>query len=84
MDAQQILGEQIPLAGADKPLSLTYRSNRVFDYASSRTLHVNLTGSNLHRDLLRVEVSLAVAGRTYSLEFGPEANLSVDLQWDGA
>jgi hypothetical protein len=33
---------------------------------------------------LRVEVSLAVAGRTYSLEFGPEANLSVDLQWDGA
>ena len=61
-----------------------YRSNRVYDYADPRSLHVNLTGCCLHPDLLRVEVSLYVAGRTYELAFAPQANLSVDLQWDGA
>ena len=78
----QILGEQIPLTGAD--LGLNYRSDRVLGRISSRTLAIALSGSDLPASLKHIDLTVDVAGRRIHQQSYPaQPNQTVTVTWDG-
>ncbi|MFN8586650.1 MAG: RHS repeat-associated core domain-containing protein [Candidatus Eisenbacteria bacterium] len=79
----RVLGEEIPIVGT--PYSLHYRSSRQPGDVSMRWLHIPLTGSASDAALVRVHVTVDVAGRRYSHSFSrAEAGTPWEFkEWDG-
>jgi YD repeat-containing protein len=77
----QTLGESLPIAGT--PFSLNYRSNRVTGYLSSAKVRIPLSGASLIGAVQRIDLDVAVAGRSFHQEFAPAPNLETTFEWDG-
>ena len=77
----QVLGEDIPLVGV--PFSLHYRSYRAPGYTVARRIKVPLVGAIVPPGLVRINLIVDLAGRTFSYHFTPSANLSYVFEWDG-
>jgi RHS repeat-associated protein len=75
----QTLAEEIPVAGTS--FSLLYDSGRVG--AGQYKVNVPLTGASIPASLRRVEVTIAIAGRTFRSAYSPRANLIHSFVWDG-
>jgi RHS repeat-associated protein len=73
------LGEELPIAGTQ--FGLVYRSDRVPGRSSA--VRIPLSGSSLPPGLLRIELTISVAGRTFKHDFDPAPNLAHEFVWDG-
>jgi RHS repeat-associated protein len=76
----QTLGEAVPITGT--PFSLVYRSNRVPGRKDLFTQEIPLTGDTLPESLLAIHLTVTVAGRSFTNEFAPAANLTYRFFWD--
>ncbi|HEY0140870.1 MAG TPA: RHS repeat-associated core domain-containing protein [Thermoanaerobaculia bacterium] len=74
----QTLGEGIGITGT--PFSLLYDSGRV---ANRNRAEITLTNDAVPEGLRRIEVTIGVAGRSYSSTFTPSPNLRHAFTWDG-
>jgi RHS repeat-associated protein len=77
----QALGEDVPIVGT--PLSLHYHGDRVPGRRDARRVHINLSGPSVPASLLRIDLSVSIAGRLFVQSFAPAANLSSTFEWDG-
>jgi RHS repeat-associated protein len=78
----QVLGERLPVAGT--ALTLNYRSDRAPGRKTAATVEIPLTGASFPADLRRIDLRVAVAGRTFEYTYAtPTANLSHTFTWDG-
>lgn len=77
----QVLGERIPLTGTS--LALNYRGNRVPGRQSAYTLRIPLSGDTAPASLKRIELGIAVAGRSFNQTFPPVARQTTTFTWDG-
>ncbi|HEY3487853.1 MAG TPA: Ig-like domain-containing protein, partial [Gammaproteobacteria bacterium] len=77
----QVLGEEIPLVGA--PYKLSYRSDRVIGWIPNYSLNIPLTDDAIPASLLRVTLTVQIAGQTYRRTFAPAANLNHAFEWNG-
>ena len=77
----QVLGEDVSLAGT--PFALHYRSYRVPGYTAARRIKIPLVGTTVPSSLGQVKLVIDIAGRTFSSQFSPSANLSTVFEWDG-
>ncbi|MBK7367063.1 MAG: hypothetical protein IPJ04_03900 [Candidatus Eisenbacteria bacterium] len=79
----RVFGEEIPIVGT--PYSLHYRSSRQPGDVAMRWLHIPLTGSASSAELVRVHVTVDVAGRRFSHSFSrAEAGAPWEFkEWDG-
>ncbi len=77
----QLLGEQIPVVGTS--YSLVYSSDRVPGFTESRTLDIPITGDSWPASLERVDLEIAVAGRSFREIFTAQNNLEYRFTWDG-
>lgn len=79
----RVLGETIPIVGT--PYALHYRSSRQPGDVSMRWLRIPLTGSASDTALVRVHVTVDVAGRRFSQSFSrAEASTPWEFkQWNG-
>jgi hypothetical protein len=75
----QTLGERVDVAGT--PFSLDYRSDRVPGRGGA--VQIPLTGATLPDAISRVDLEVAVAGRTFKHSFTPEPDLETSFIWDG-
>jgi RHS repeat-associated protein len=79
----QILGEEIPVIGT--PIHLVYRSSRVPGRTAAFSIHIPLAGAVLPPNLVRIELDIEVAGRSFTESFScpcaPDA--ATDFVWDG-
>jgi RHS repeat-associated protein len=73
--------ERIGIAGT--PFTLNYHSNRVSGYKAGNRVRVPLSGASLTGAVQRIDLEVSVAGRVFTQEFAPAANLSTDFIWDG-
>jgi RHS repeat-associated protein len=78
----QTLGERVPVTGT--PFTLNYRSDRVPGRIESRTLSIPLSGPSVPASLLRIELRVEVAGRSFAADFPPDPNQRYNFTWDGA
>ena len=76
----QTLGESLPLTGS--PFTLEYSSARVPGYREAYQLKIPLVGS-APRGLQRIDLSVTVAGETFTRSFSPGSNQSYNFEWDG-
>ncbi|MFN8522220.1 MAG: RHS repeat-associated core domain-containing protein [Chloroflexota bacterium] len=77
----QILGESIGLVGV--PYGLHYASNRTPDRVAARTLRIPLTPASPPGNLIRVELEVSVAGRSFKSVHGSSPNQIHEFTWDG-
>ncbi len=78
----QVLGEELPLAGS--PFQLIYRSDRVPGYKAAYQLKIPLTGSTLPPSLQSIDLQVVVAGRQFEPSLPvPGLNQSYTFAWDG-
>lgn len=77
----QILGEIIPVTGTS--LSLHYASDRVQGRQAANSGVIPLSGATVPTPLLRIELVVRVAGRTFTQSFLPTPNQSFTFAWDG-
>jgi RHS repeat-associated protein len=77
----QVLGESISVVGA--PFFLNYGSDRVPGRKAGRTLEIPLSGPTIPGSLKRILLEIAIAGRLFTQDFVPAANLSTTFAWDG-
>ena len=78
---RQCMGERIDVVGS--PYDLHYKSDRVVGNRSGYTLEIPVTGATVPDSLLKVEVTIRVAGRTIALEAPAAMNETVAFTWDG-
>ena len=74
----QTLGEEIGITGT--PFTLQYDSGRI---ANRNRAEIALTNGSVPDGLRRIELTIGVAGRSYSYTFAPSANLRYTFTWDG-
>ena len=74
------LSETLSVPGT--PLRLRYDSLALSPSSANR-IDVPLTGSNVPAPLLRVHLTIRIAGRTFHESFAPAPNLSHSFEWDG-
>lgn len=77
----QILGESIPVAGT--PYSLNYRSDRVPGRGATYTLDIPVSGAAVPASLIRIELQVSVAGRSFAYTLPAAANQTHRFTWDG-
>lgn len=77
----QVLGEALPITGT--PFSLVYRSNRVRGFSAAYSQRIRLTGPTVPASLLRVDLSVSIAGRTVRRSFPATPNQTYLFTWDG-
>ncbi|HEX2046505.1 MAG TPA: RHS repeat-associated core domain-containing protein [Acidimicrobiales bacterium] len=75
----QGLGETIDVVGT--PFSLNYQSNQT--PGRKPALVVPLSGDTIPASVKYIELTVAVAGRTFTESFPPSAGASVNFTWDG-
>jgi RHS repeat-associated protein len=77
----QVLADDVPVVGT--PLTLTYSSSRVPGYSGGAVTDVPVSGATVPPDLLRIDVSMNVAGQITQQSFSPIANQTTRLAWNG-
>lgn len=77
----QSLGEQIPIVGT--PYLLSYQTERMPGYRDKNSWTITITGADVPASLLRIELTIQIAGRTFKQTFGPTANQQYTFVWDG-
>ncbi|WP_437528490.1 DNRLRE domain-containing protein [Sorangium sp. So ce726] len=79
----QVLGERFPVSGT--PFELRYQSDRTVGRREGYRLPIPLTEATVPSPLKRIEVSVAVAGRTFptSFECPCAPNQEHIFEWDG-
>jgi RHS repeat-associated protein len=77
----QSLGEQIPVVGTR--YRLNYQSKRAPGYSLKNSLQIPVTGSAIPGSLLRVEVTVQIAGRSFRRTFTAAPNQQYTFVWDG-
>ncbi len=77
----QTLGESVPLTGT--PFQLHYQSDRVAGRRESFSLEIPVSGSTLPASLKRIDLEIAVAGRTFTQSFPSSPNQRTTFTWDG-
>ncbi|HEY0144154.1 MAG TPA: DUF4329 domain-containing protein [Thermoanaerobaculia bacterium] len=74
----QTLGEAIGITGT--PFTLQYDSGRV---ANRNRADITLTGNSLPQGLRRIELTIGIAGRSYSYTYDGSPGLRHTFVWDG-
>ncbi|MGI9341965.1 MAG: PKD domain-containing protein [Gammaproteobacteria bacterium] len=77
----QVLGERLGLAGI--PYTLNYRSSRMPGRTANRTIKIPLSGASVPASLLRIRLSVLIAGQRHDEEFPSEPNQTATFTWDG-
>jgi RHS repeat-associated protein len=77
----QVLGERVGLSGTG--MTLNYRSNRVRGDSSTRAIDLQLVGDSVPAGLVRVRLTVNVAGRQFVDSFPAQANQFHTFIWDG-
>lgn len=77
----QALGETLSLSGV--PFALHYVSDRVLGRATSRSINISVTGPSVPSSVLRIDVTVEIAGRTFRRTFPRQTNLQHKILWDG-
>ncbi|MBN2282420.1 MAG: hypothetical protein JXO48_00860 [Deltaproteobacteria bacterium] len=78
-ERSRVFHEDIPIPGTD--MTLHYASSRVKGYMTEITVPVS--GETIPASLKRIEVTLTIAGRTYTQTVEPLPMQSVTFEWDG-
>jgi len=77
----QTLGESIPITNT--PMTMSYKSDRVFGRREAYCLDIPLTGKTIPQGMSRITLEIEIVGNTYDFEFAPQANLTYHFEWDG-
>ncbi len=77
----QTLGESLNLTGT--PFKLRYSSERKTGRGAARSLTLSLSGATIPASVKRIELTVAVAGRTFTQSFAAQTNQSTTFTWDG-
>ncbi|MGH7572373.1 MAG: RHS repeat-associated core domain-containing protein [Gemmatimonadota bacterium] len=77
----QTLGERLPVVGT--PFTLNYRSDRVQGRKDAFAVTIPLTSDSVSSELLRVVLTVEVAGRTFVDTFPAAPSQSTEFIWDG-
>ncbi|MDQ3010556.1 MAG: BACON domain-containing protein [Acidobacteriota bacterium] len=77
----QTLGEEVTVTGT--PFALTYRSSRQSGFKAAYTMTITLSGGSLPGPVKRIELEVAIAGRTFTQSFPATANQTTTFTWDG-
>ncbi len=77
----QVFGESARVSGT--PFSLHYRSDRQAGYTAGNSLSIPISGSVVPSDLVKIEVDVKLAGRTFEKTFPNTANQTYTFTWDG-
>ncbi|HEU4582448.1 MAG TPA: RHS repeat-associated core domain-containing protein, partial [Polyangiaceae bacterium] len=77
----QLLGEQLPLAGT--PFHLAYRSDRVPALAAQHSIDIPVTGPSVSSTLAGESVEVSIAGQRHVFQFPPQPNQAFTFTWDG-
>jgi RHS repeat-associated protein len=75
------MGETIPVTGT--PYALHYQSRRARGYKAGRMIDIPLAGANLPASLQSIDLSVTVAGKTFTRSFPVAPNQSYGFEWDG-
>jgi RHS repeat-associated protein len=78
---RQVLREALPIAGT--PFSLNYSSARVPGRKAAYEAKIQLSGASLPESVLRIDLHLSVAGRSFEQSFPAAPNQSTTFVWDG-
>ena len=77
----QTLGETVGVAGT--PFTLNYRSDRQPGRLAKNSIKIPLLGTTLPGPMKRIELTVAVAGRSFHYQFSPSFNSFYIFTWDG-
>lgn len=77
----QVLGQQIPVAGTAQ--TLNYRSDRVSGRTVAYSMEISLSGNQVPDSLRRIDLRIGVAGRQITKNFAASANQKFAFTWDG-
>ncbi|HVQ00198.1 MAG TPA: RHS repeat-associated core domain-containing protein [Candidatus Thermoplasmatota archaeon] len=77
----QTLGESIPVVST--PFTLNYRSDRQRGRNSLGTLTIPVSGGSIPASLMQIILEIEIAGRIFTQQFAPAANLTATFTWDG-
>ncbi len=75
------LGEALPITGT--PYVLHYQSRRAKGYQADRELRIPLAGAGIPASLQGIDLSVTVAGQSFTQAFPAAANQSYSFVWDG-
>ncbi|HNG29967.1 MAG TPA: RHS repeat-associated core domain-containing protein [Blastocatellia bacterium] len=79
--SNQTLGEELDLTGTS--FQLRYSSERKTGRTAARSLTLSLSGATIPSTLKRIDLSVAVAGRTFTQSFPAQTNQTTTFTWDG-
>ncbi len=77
---EQTLGEVVAVTGT--PYELYYQSARVPGRATARMLSIPVSGPQVPASLKRIEVVIAIAGRTFAQTLAAAPNQTATFTWD--
>lgn len=76
----QVLGERLAVSGT--PYSLNYRSNRTPGYTAGDSVVIPLTQATPPASMIRVDLTIRIAGQELKRSFLPAPNLTYEFEWD--
>ena len=77
----QTLGESFSVTNT--PMTMNYKSDRVFGRREAYCLDIPLTGNTVPAGMSEVELSIEILGRKIDAVFAPKPNLTFHFEWDG-
>ncbi|MGX2029945.1 PKD domain-containing protein [Methylocaldum gracile] len=77
----QTVGEELPITGT--PYTLHYLSRRAPGYKPDRVTAIRLSGADIPASLQGIELSVAVAGQTFTQSFPAVPNQTYRFEWNG-
>jgi RHS repeat-associated protein len=77
----QTLGESVPITNT--PMTMSYKSDRVFGRREAYCLDIPLTGTTIPEGMSKITLEIEIVGRKYDSTFVPQPNLTYHFEWDG-
>ncbi len=77
----QTLSESTPIVNT--PITMNYKSDRVFGRREAYCLDIPLTGTTIPQGMSKVTLEIEIVGRKYDSTFTPQPNLTYHFEWDG-
>jgi RHS repeat-associated protein len=77
----QAVSETVPITGTD--LAMVYYSRRAKEALINWSFNIPVTGSTIHPDLVRTDLTVTLAGKTTEVSLAPAPDRSFTFQWDG-
>jgi RHS repeat-associated protein len=77
----QTLGESVPITNT--PITMNYKSDRVFGRREAYCLDIPLTGKTIPEGMSKITLEIEIVGRKYDSTFVPQPNLTHHFEWDG-